>query len=444
MTITQYFQNYKANSKFPFSVLTSNSTTIDDFYNTCICDKYTGTCIAAPYKTFVDSIVDWHDMLVKYAEDDSNIFWVRQYESGRHNSNENRRASLVQFADNFRILYVSNFDAQEILNMAITGVTPDLQEFKDLMNNHEYYFHYSDKCEEAKTNSYPNKLNARNMGVLTQAGFYLAHIRSINEDEYFIHGNKYVTQSKKNKVLHDRLFPYGTVADYRNGNPPYKDRVYKQNYSLNNDEKEIIKAHFLRFVDPLNFFPIPGEKNHLYEYNSGQNAYRNIGEFPLMISYMYDKTQVIFSKVNFSDFDNRTCFGAGTLPKNNPSQVVNVAVRAPKKYSSLSKNSKKNTSKKQNSSGKGSPKKNTTGRGKAAAKIQVVYTPANEAVFKGDLLKKKKARIKWIYSNGTIITQLWDAKNMGPNSSVRANIQSRPQWRDGSAKGLVRVEVEVI
>lgn len=336
MTIKDYFKNYRENSVFPYGFSSKDSATINDFFKDFIEPIYQD-------KTILNNMLAWHEMLVEYGKNDNNIFWVRQYESGGQNSNDNRRASLVEFDDGFKILYVSNFDAQEILNMAIVGVTPNLKEFEDLMNNHEYYFHYSSGCVEKRTNSYPHQLNARSLGVLTQANYYLAHIRSVNDHPYYVNGTLYDTKAKQNKKLHDDLYPKGNVDDYKKY-ATSSHKVYKAPYKLTNDEKSIIRAHFLRFVDPLNYFPVPGEKNHVYEYNSGSPAYRNIGEFPFLISYMYEKMCSIFSKVNFDVFDKLTCFDKATLVNNVPNMVVNVAVRKPKNYSiksSTPKSSKK-------------------------------------------------------------------------------------------------------
>lgn len=324
MTIQDYFKNYKKTSKFPFAFISKDYKTIENFYNDIIAPIYSDKAIVA-------NMIKWHQMLVEYSKR-NNIYWVRQYESGGANSNDNRRASLVEFNDGFKILYVSNFDAQEILNMAIMGVNPDLNEFEKLMKSHEYYFHYSQSCAENNTNSYPNMLNAKKLGVLTQAKYYLAHIRSVNEHSYCINGMYYDTRARQNKSLHDHLYPKGKETDYKiEKGSSY--RVYKVDYSLNNDEKAIIKAHFLRFVDPLNYFPVPGENNHIYDYSDGSSSYKNIGEFPFLISYMYDKMTSIFSGVNFLDFDQLTCFDKAILEVNDPNLVVNVAVRAPKHYS---------------------------------------------------------------------------------------------------------------
>lgn len=328
MNIIDYFKDYKKNSKFPFGFSSNDSCTIDDFYKNNISQIYSN-----PQN--INNLIAWHNMLIEYIQDDNNIFWVRQYENGGKDSNDNRRASLVEFMDGFKILYVSNFDAQEILNMALIGVEPDLKQFKKLMNSHDYSFHYSTGCAENNTCSFPNCLNAKNYGVLTQANFYLAHIRSVNENSYCLNGISYniKRKPKSNEKFHDKIFPKGEVSDYITGNTTnIKDRVYKRDYVLTNDEKNIIKAHFIRFIDPLNYFPIPGEKNHIYEYNNGSKQYKKIGEFPLLISYMYEKMKHIFTSIDFDEFDKITCFDKNNLQPNLPNTIVNVAVRAPKNY----------------------------------------------------------------------------------------------------------------
>jgi len=435
MTITQYFNDYKNNSKFRLSFKSGNSATLEDFYNDYIAQIYSNPKI-------VQNIINWHNMLVEYCKNLNNIFWVRQYESGSSNSNDNRRASLVEFDNGFKILYVSNFDAQEIMNMAVNGVTPDLKEFENLMNQHDYFFHYSKSCAEYNTSSYPNRLEARSFGVLTQAKFYLAHIRSVNACPYYVSGIQYDTKAKTNKTLHDKLYPKGSENDYSVGHTNAKSRVYKPHYSLTSDEEFIIKAHFLRFVDPLNYFPIPGQSYHIYEYSKGSAAHKNIGEFPMLISYMYEKMKKIFSAIDFNQFDKLTCFDTVELNMYDPFELINVAVRTPKHYCLKAK--------KQNNKTPSSNKNNqpvtykTRKRGLySKSKIKIVYIPSGEDTFKKELLIRKKAFITWKYSDGTEKTYQWDVKNFNDKSSVRSNVQSRPEWRKKASTGLICVELKI-
>lgn len=143
----------------------------------------------------------WHDMLTEYVNK-CDSFLVRNYESGLNgNTNDNRRGAKVEFEDGFSIIYASNYDAQEIFNMAVKGIKPDLTEFSQLIKNGDYRIHYSSrsKCTESKISFCKFYNNGEKMlgGVLTNADWYLAHIRGVKDLEYQVNGRPYFINRKK-------------------------------------------------------------------------------------------------------------------------------------------------------------------------------------------------------------------------------------------------------
>lgn len=72
---------------------------------------------------------------------------------------------------------------------------------------------------------------------------------------------------------------------------------------------------------------------------------------------------------------------------------------------------------------------------------ELVFFPADEAVFKDELIKCKKACIVLTYDSGKVISTPWDARRMDASSNLRSNIQGKTFWRNGSKEGLVKVEV---
>ena len=125
MTITDYYKDYRKNQNFPQQLPNGSDMTIDAFYTNCISNNL---CL-------VKHVLEWHEMFMKYVDMSDAILWVRYYESGTivNGRYSNRRACYTEFADGFSYVFVSNFDVHEIFNMICQGVTPDVDEFKEMM-----------------------------------------------------------------------------------------------------------------------------------------------------------------------------------------------------------------------------------------------------------------------------------------------------------------------
>ena len=172
MTIRDYYNNYKQNKKYKFTLPTQTDATIAEFYDNCI----------TQHVLDIDNVLDWHKMLMAYANRTDAILWVRYYESGSKSSGRwnNRRACRTEFSDGFSYVFVSNYDAHEIFNMVRLGVKPDIDEFHEMMKNYDFPLHYDSgkSCEESDIACYP-KVGSTRGGILTPNHLYLAHINGI-------------------------------------------------------------------------------------------------------------------------------------------------------------------------------------------------------------------------------------------------------------------------
>lgn len=272
MKIKDYFNNYK-DRRYAFDVPIGKSKTIEDFYNNCIA------------KTLLDEniVLKWHNMLLEYLEREDAIFWIRYYESGKKiNGRWNtRRGSLTRFSDGLSYAFVSNYDVHEIYNMISKRIVPTAAEFAQMLNNREYPLHYdkSKSCEEIDIAVFPN-VGRVQAGVLTEANWYLAHIEEIKGP--YIRSNG--TYSKLDRTEKEILFPRGNTCDW---DTTEGYNVRHLNYSLSAEQKAIVKAHFLRFVDPLNYFLVPSWKNEtntIYE-----NKKKSIGEYKYLTLHVSKK-----------------------------------------------------------------------------------------------------------------------------------------------------------
>lgn len=83
----------------------------------------------------------------------------------------------------------------------------------------------------------------------------------------------------------------------------------------------------------------------------------------------------------------------------------------------------------------------TTNSKKQKSSTELVFYPADESQFKNELLKTKKAHFVLTYDTGVKKTSMWKAESFDTTSNLRANIQSRPFWRNKKQEGLIKVEV---
>ena len=302
MTIREYYENYKQTKKLNVNLPVGKDVTVKDFYKNCIAKN------ALP----IANVLAWHKMFMEYIKRDDAIFWIRYYESGSKKSGRwnTRRGCKTRFEDGFSYVFVSNFDAHEIFNMVRLGVKPDVNEFADLMKTYSYPLHYESgqSCEEVDIAAFPRVGTTRG-GILTPDHWYLAHVVGIKSDFYDDLGNKL-------NVDVDRLYSRGVASDWSVDSGSKK--VRNLNYSLSEKEKSLIKAHFLRFVDPLNYYAAPGRD---YQLN---DASKIIGEAEVLNNYMASKYADIYGIAVMSEF-RKAALASVNLSSADENAVVNVS-----------------------------------------------------------------------------------------------------------------------
>ena len=227
----------------------------------------------------------WHDLLVQYTRDEANTtFIVRKYSGGKDNGVwNNRRGAVVRFADGFEVVYADNFLAHEIHLMAYHGVTPtDYTEFKRLIDDRELPI-TSGTAVEKSIRLYPPASKT--------CGCYLAHIADVN-GQYVRNDGSYRELSAAESA---RIYPLGTPSDWISS----PDKIYHVPYSLSDEEKSLVRAHFLRFLDPMNHYVTP-ETKHCKHTLSGWPKKKNIGEYPCLTYYVQAQRHTF--GVRYKDF----------------------------------------------------------------------------------------------------------------------------------------------
>ena len=424
MTIQDYFDNYKKRKTLPV-LQTGNNKSIKEFYENCI------------KKTMIskDNVLAWHRMLMEYIERKDAIFMLRRYENGQKiNGRWNtRRSAITRFDDGFAYVFVSNYEAHEIYNMAYMGVEPDAEEFAELLNKFKYPMHYdngeSRKCEEIDISAYP-KIGSVRAGVLNESKYYLAHIYSVNGMDYYWNdqNNNAVTVISKDEI--NRIAPRGEIKDWKTTvDVSQGKKVCVREFSnrLTDMQKAYVKAHFLRLVDPLNYFLTPAKSTI-----NGIDWKKNIGEYPELVEYVSKKHDRIFGKKIMDEYRELTMVRKNEIGK----ITIDISYE--------NKTQKSNQGKSYEARGKESVRKESVGKTsskKHSSHVPLILEPQDVDLFKTELLRKRKATIEWTFSDGRVIRKDWNASRFTENSDVLNNIKSRTWWRERDSCGVTKVRV---
>ena len=249
--------------------------TIEDFYDNCIEPVLPCPSVAA----------EWHHLLLRYAQDPEAIFFIRRFASAPNkNWNDIRRGFLTEYRDGSGYVFCDNYFAHYFFVMALDGFVPPYDDFKSAILNRIFPYGSRSTKEEAPLQAYPKgkptKLNAN--------GWKLAHLFSVNGNDYSF--------DYRNRI--SDLFPRGTRDEWEDGDNKYPRRLIDGRMS--EDERTILKAHFLRLSDPLNYFLVPKTSNEHDKYGN------NIGEHRPLLNYVFGKFSLRYGD-SFSTYAESIC-----------------------------------------------------------------------------------------------------------------------------------------
>ena len=289
--------------------------TISDFYAACI----------EPNLPDPETVAKWHDLLTRYVKEPEAIFFVRRYASAsQKNWNSIRRGFLTKYQDESGYVFCDNFFAHYFFVMAFDGFVPDYDDFKSTMLNRMFPYGSALTKEEKLLQAYPRGKQP----CINKAGWKLAHLHSVNGNDYFSNYKKLVNE----------YFPRGAREEWAVGSEGYALRMVPRNMS--ESEREILKAHFLRLANPMNYFLVPMNK---YERNVRGN---DIGEDKDLLQYVFDRFTQIY-KDRFQEYlkeiDARSDYVSPS--KSTDSVVINIVYGPKVLKSSISESP--NRSKKQ-------------------------------------------------------------------------------------------------
>ena len=258
MTIQEFYSNIS--KQFCPKLSRDSSKTIKDFFDNCI----------KPNLPKKETIIAWDKLLTKYVNDPQAIFFVRKYGSASNKNWYNiRRGFLTKYKDDFQYVYVDNFFAHYIYLMAINNYVPEYSEFKSFILSRQIPYGFMQTSEEVPHQAFPKGKTV----PLNTKGWKLAHLYSVNENYNFDY-----------KREQEELFPLGDIDEWKI-QEGYDYPIKLVNAELSENQKNWVKAHFIRFVHPINYFLVPKQKCEQDQVNN------NIGEFLPLITYVYQYIQ---------------------------------------------------------------------------------------------------------------------------------------------------------
>jgi hypothetical protein len=259
----------------------------------------------------IETIKTIHRTLIDYLDLDNAIFFVRLYGSFPKNKYDLlRRGFVTQFLDGTKVSFCDNTFSMLFVGLKIANIPFSKLDLKDYLEQRNVVVGFGQTSKEKELCFYSPQ-NALKVN-LNSKGWYQAHIKTT--------GYGYENFDLK------KIFP----------NPPREEWDKKQKLrftkrNLSENEKRILKAHFLRFIHPLNSFLVPKRNHILYSGN-------NIGEEPELINYVYKYVKQKFPQ-EYNEFDKLTI--KYDFPRSE-SRISNIEwFEMPKNYSLKAKKSSK-------------------------------------------------------------------------------------------------------
>lgn len=256
-------------------------------------------------------VVEMYQLLLKYINDKDAVFAIRCFGSWPnklHDNKELRRGFYNKTDSDYSFFYTDNFYAAYFCKMAIDGYVPDYDEFKHAMISRKFPARFGRSTKEERDRAAYSIDGSKGKDPLfTRNGYKIAHVFNAGKD-YEINGENLTINN-----ICSKYFPRGNYNDWNIEHDSY-GQFYVRNLSISDPVAlEILKAHFLRFVCPLNYVLTPGGKHHNTITKVPQN---DIAECPELQQYAVEQFNKIYGDV-YRDFLSRIMIS--TLPTiNNP------------------------------------------------------------------------------------------------------------------------------
>ena len=234
----------------------------------------------------------WHELLSAFVDDVRNRLLIRLYESVSNNGRlETRRGAITRMSNGFEFAFASNYFARVIYTMAYFGYVPKLNDFKNMINNRLVSISYPRRTTSSEQNiaAYNSRIKDAqyNTRDCYTPGWYLAHIVGVNSTSF--HGY--------NGRLSD-FISAGASEDWKLDNNRMVVRLINRDFS--SLEFKVLRAHCLRFLDPINYFLVPSRT-----YERHVLGRSHIGEDENVVAYAKEKIRQLVGDDTYDDFCRR-------------------------------------------------------------------------------------------------------------------------------------------
>jgi hypothetical protein len=252
----------------PEKVLDGRCIGVEEFYEKII----------KPQFSHRDTIISIHNSLLEYINLPDPTFFLRLYGSFPRDKYSNQRRGFINsYKSGTRIVYCDNTFSLLFTGMKLHGIDYNSNDLVNLFSQRSLQVGFAQVAIERERSWYtPKKAIRYNLNT---AGWYQAHIKPTGKDFADI-------QSLK------KQFPNPDLEEFD------KEGIRELTVDLDHKKLELIKAHFLRLIHPLNSFILPKGNHTLYK---GVN----LGEEPELLQFVKKQLRDQFS-AEYQDFDKVT------------------------------------------------------------------------------------------------------------------------------------------
>lgn len=275
-------------------VVSGYSETIKDFWDDFI----------QPLLPDKKVVINFYEMLLKYVNEPDAVYALRAFFNWKDNkvrdSKDLRRGFLNDTDLGYSFFYTDNYFAAYFFKMAKDGYVPDYEEFKMAMQTREFPARYGrhDKQYELKKAAYSiNGAKGKNPQI-GNSGYKIAHIINVGED-YRING---ITRSLTE--ICNLYYPRGEYDDWKLESCKFGDVYIRHLQGLNSEARDLLVAHFLRFVCPLNYILTPKTSCHTTKVKVFRN---DIAESKELQQYAMEKFKELYGAV-YDEFLKKALF----------------------------------------------------------------------------------------------------------------------------------------
>ncbi|MEK6450976.1 MULTISPECIES: hypothetical protein [unclassified Myroides] len=212
-------------------------------------DEFIEKIVKNQFEESKDTIIEIHKTLMKYVEQASSTYFLRLYGAFTKDKYDLlRRGFLSEYACGNKMVFCDNTFSMLFTGAKLSNKAYTVEDLNKLFSGKELICSFGVTTKERELIFYDNK-NAPKVD-LNSRGWYLAHLNPV--------GKSYSSLKEKSKLKEVFINP-----DRKEWNSDSKVRQVKS--SIPASELELLKAHFLRLVHPLNSFLVPKRTQLLYE-----------------------------------------------------------------------------------------------------------------------------------------------------------------------------------